>query len=310
MRVLVVGAGAIGGYFGARLAQVGRDVTFLVRPGRNAQLAETGLVVRSPTGDVLLPAPQRVLAEEISSVWDLVILSCKAYDLEGAMAAVAPAVGPQTAILPLLNGMSHLDALERRFGAERVLGGQCVIAVTLDEAGRVIHLNDSHTLTYGERDGAASERMAAIERIFEGVNFQARASDAILLEMWEKWVFLASLASGTCLMRAAVGDILAAGGADFMLGLFEEARAIAEAAGSAPRAAFLERSRGMLNAAGSPLTASMLRDIERGARTEADHVVGDLIRRGREASPDGPRPKLETAYLHLKAYEARRERQG
>lgn len=311
MRVLVVGAGAIGGYFGGRLAEAGRDVTFLVRPGRAAQLAKTGLVVRSPHGDIHLPNPVTVQAQDLAASYDLIVLSCKAYDLDNAIESFAPAVGPQTAILPLLNGMSHLDALDRRFGAERVLGGQCVIAATLDEDGRILHLNETHGLTYGERDGRMSELMERIARVFEGAGFQARASEQILLDMWEKWVFLASLASGTCLMRAAVGDIVAApGGADFLLGLFDECRTIAEGEGYVPRAPFLERSRTMLTTAGSPFTASMLRDIERGARIEADHVVGDLIRRGHERAPNTPRPQLETAYINLKAYEARRERQA
>jgi 2-dehydropantoate 2-reductase len=311
MRVLVVGAGAIGGYFGGRLAEAGRDVTFLVRPGRAAQLAKIGLVVRSPHGDIHLPNPVTVQAQDLAAPYDLVILSCKAYDLDNAIESFAPAVGPQTAILPLLNGMSHLDTLDRRFGPDRVLGGQCVIGATLDEDGRILHLNETHGLTYGERGGAMSERIERIARVFDLARFQARSSEVIPLEMWEKWVFLASLASGTCLMRAAVGDIVAApGGADFLLGLFDECRTIAEGEGHVPRDPFLERSRKMLSAAGSPMTASMLRDVERGAPIEADHVIGDLIRRGRERSPDTPRPKLATAYVNLKAYEARRARQG
>jgi 2-dehydropantoate 2-reductase len=310
MRVLVVGAGAIGGYFGGRLAEAGREVTFLVRPRRAEQLSKRGLEVRSPHGDIHIAKPATVLAQDLAEPFDLVILSCKAYDLDDAIESFAPAVGRGTAILPLLNGMSHLDTLERRFGSEHVLGGQCVIGATLDDEGRILHLNETHGLTYGERDGAMSERVERIARVFESARFQARSSDAILLEMWEKWVFLASLASGTCLMRAAVGDIVAApGGAEFLLGLFDECRTIAEGEGYVPRAPFLERSRKMLTTAGSPFTASMLRDIERGARIEADHVIGDLIRRGRERAGT-PRPKLETAYVNLKAYEARRERRG
>src|SRR4051794_12024707 len=168
MRVLVVGAGAIGGYFGGRLAEAGRDVTFLVRPRRAAQLAQTGLVVRSPQGDIHIPDPVLVQAQDLAAPYDLVILSCKAYDLDDAIESFAPAVGGETAILPLLNGMSHLDTLERRFGPERVLGGQCVIGATLDESGRVLHLNETHGLTYGERDGATSERIRRIEQVFEG----------------------------------------------------------------------------------------------------------------------------------------------
>src|SRR6202043_1931860 len=109
MRILVVGAGAIGGYFGGRLLQAGRDVTFLVRPRRAAELAKAGLIVKSPHGDVTLAAPATTLSENIRRPFDLVLLSCKAYDLEGAMDSFAAAVGPETMILPLLNGMKHLD---------------------------------------------------------------------------------------------------------------------------------------------------------------------------------------------------------
>ena len=228
MRVCVVGAGAIGGYFGGRLAEAGRDVTFLVRPARAARLAEAGLTVRSRFGDIHLPRPATVLADAIDGPFDLVILSCKAYDLDDAMASCAPAVGPDTTILPLLNGMAHLDRLDGRFGAARVIGGQCVIGVTLAPDGTITHLNDVHGLTFGERDGSRTDRITAIEETLAGANFAPRASDRILLEMWEKWVFLASLASGTSLMRAPVGDIVAApGGREFMLGLFAEAQAIA-----------------------------------------------------------------------------------
>ena len=309
MRVLVLGAGAIGGYFGGRLLEAGRDVTFLVRPARAARLKAQGLNVTSPRGDIRIAAPPTLQAGEAGASFDLVILSCKAFDLDEAIGSIAPAVGPDTAILPLLNGMRHLEVLERRFGPERVLGGQCVIASTLAPDGRVVHLNDAHSLTYGERDGVRSERIARIERLMDGAGFDAKASTEILLEMWEKWVFLASAAAGTCLMRATVGEIVAAeGGAAFMEGLIEEGRAIARGAGYEPRPAFLERARGMLTAAGSGLTASMMRDLEQGLPIEADHIVGDLIARGRETSPQAARMRLDVAYIHLKAYEARRRR--
>src|SRR6201995_5326240 len=111
MRILVVGAGAIGGFFGGRLLAAGRNVTFLVRERRAAQLARTGLVIKSKLGDVSLPAPPLVSAETLKAPYDVVLLACKAFDLDGALAAFAPAVGPNTAILPLLNGLAHLDAL-------------------------------------------------------------------------------------------------------------------------------------------------------------------------------------------------------
>ncbi len=154
MRILVVGAGGIGGYFGGRLKDAGRDVTFLVRARRAAQLAKTGLVIKSPLGDVSLPSPPIVMAETLREPFDLILLSCKAYDLASAVNSFAPAVGPNTVIVPVLNGMAHMDFLGARFGAGAVFGGQCLISTTLDGEGRIIHLNDTHLLSFGEQDGS------------------------------------------------------------------------------------------------------------------------------------------------------------
>jgi 2-dehydropantoate 2-reductase len=307
MKILVVGAGAIGGYFGGRLLQAGRDVTFLVRPRRAALLAEHGLTIRSPCGDFHRAAPPTVVQDKLKEPFDLVILSCKAYDLDGAMASFAPAVGPGAAILPLLNGMRHLDSLSERFGAERVLGGLCVISSTLGADGAILHLNSLHSLTFGELDGSRSERITAIGAQLLGAGFNAELSDAIRREMWEKWVFIAAAAGTTCLMRAAIGDIVAAGAADLATGLLAECAAIAAAEGLPPRPAALERARAAFTAAGSPLTASMLRDIENGMPVEADHILGDLLRR---AAKKDDRSLLRIAYAHVKAYEARRKREA
>jgi 2-dehydropantoate 2-reductase len=308
MRILVVGAGAIGGYFGGRLLEAGRDVTFLVRPRRAGQLAKTGLVIRSPFGDVTLPSPPTVTAEALRTPFDLILLSCKSYDLAAAIDSFAPAVGADTAILPLLNGMGHMDSLAQRFGAGAVLGGLCVISTTLDADGRVLHLNDTHHLVFGEQDGAVSARIEAIGAAFSGVRFEARRSNTILQEMWEKWVMIATMAGINCLMRAAVGDIVAAGAANFATAMFNECCAIAAAQGFTPGETAQQRSRAMLTVPGSSFAASMLRDIERGAPIEADHIVGDLIRRGEAAADD--HPLLRIAYAHLKAYEARRTREN
>ena len=260
-------------------------------------------MIKSPLGDATIAAPPTIEAGAIRQPYDLVILSCKAYDLAGAIDDIAPAVGPGTAIIPLLNGMSHLDVLDGRFGAEHVMGGLAIAALTIDDAGRILHLNDQHTLTFGERDGSRSARALAIEAALSNATFTARLSEQILLEMWEKWVFLATLAAETCLMRAAVGDILAAGGAAFMNDMLAECVAIATACGYPPRDVATQRMKTMISAPGSTLTASMLRDVERGSKTEADHVLGDLIRRG-----PGDSRLLSLAYLNLKAYEARRLR--
>jgi 2-dehydropantoate 2-reductase len=307
MRILVVGAGAIGGYFGGRLLEAKQDVTFLVRPRRAAEMAKSGLEIQSNFGDVTFSKPATIQAENLHSPFDLVLLSCKAYDLEGAITALAPAVGPDTAILPLLNGMRHLDILDQRFGAERVLGGMCVISTVL-EAGRVLHLNNLHLLTFGERDGSNSARVEAIASAFSGGRFESRLSNAILQEMWEKWVFIATCAGITCLMRASVGDIVSAGAADLVTTLLAECAAIAASQGFPPSPASIQQSGTMMTTPGSGLTASMFRDIERRAPIEASHMIGDLLRRGDERKIASP--LLRVAYAHLKAYEARRARES
>ena len=306
MRVLVVGAGAIGGYFGGRMLQAGRDITFLVRPKRAGELASAGLVIKSPNGDVTLKNPPTVQADAIKDKFDAVLLSCKAYDLADAIKSFAPAVGPQTSIIPLLNGMLHLDILDREFGRERVLGGLCAIAATLNEKREVVQLQPMQSLTFGERDGKISERVRAIAEVIKSGDFNGTASENVIEDMWEKWVLLTSLAASTSLMRASLGNILAApGGKDFVLGILDECKSVASAEGYPPRAPFMERTLSMLTAEGSPMTASMFRDIKAGLPVEADHVVGDLIARGDAAKV--PVPRLRIAYTHLKAYERQRE---
>src|SRR4051794_8377061 len=254
MRVLVVGAGAIGGYFGGRLLQAGRDVTFLVRPKRAAELASNGLVIKSPAGDVALTNPPTVQADKLGEKFDVVLLSCKAFDLEDAIKSFAPAVGPNTSIIPLLNGMSHLDALDKKFGRERVLGGLCAIAVTLNEKREVVQLAPMQSLGFGERGSGSSDRVEAIAEAFAAGNCGAAPSEHVMQDMWEKWVFLASLAAATCLMRTSVGNILAVtGGKDFLLGMLDECSAIATVEGHSPGGPFFQRTRGILTAEGSPM---------------------------------------------------------
>lgn len=307
MRILVVGAGAVGGYFGGRLLQAGRDVTFLARPRRADELARTGLAITSKLGDVRFPTPPIVLEDALTVRYDLILLSCKAYDLHSAMDSFAPAVGPLTAILPLLNGINHLETLTARFGAGAVLGGLCEISTALDPEGRILHLNDSHMLCFGELDGERSARVESFFTALASAGYEARLSESILQEMWEKWLFIAAAAGITCLMRATIGDVVAAGAADLAIALVGECATIAARHGFPPRPAFVDRAQAALTAAGSSFTASMLRDIERGARLEADQILGDLLRRGERGADSSS--VLRVAYAHVKAYEARRARE-
>jgi 2-dehydropantoate 2-reductase len=305
VRILVVGAGAIGGYFGARLAAAGRDVTFLVRERRAEQLRRSGLLVTSPLGDVNLPAPSLVSAQELKSHYGLIMVSSKSYDLESSIEDFATAVGPNSRVLPLLNGMRHLDVLDARFGARRVLGGLARISSTLDADGRIHQLGTFNSLAFGCRD-AGETAVDDVDEALRVPGFDALLSRDILHEMWEKWVFIAAAASTTSFMRATVGDIVAAEAQDIPVRLLQECAAIAAANGYAPRDNARNAGLGILTAPGSAFTASMLRDIEQGSRIEADHIVGDLLRRAANA----PAPLLATAYAHLRAYEARRKRES
>jgi 2-dehydropantoate 2-reductase len=233
------------------------------------------------------------------------VLSCKAYDLEGAIDSFAPAVGPTTAIMPLLNGMAHLDKLDARFGADKVLGGLCLISTMLNPEGHILHLAEPHALTFGERDGKPSVRATAILAQFTGARFAIKCSETILQDMWEKWVFIATAAGLTGMMRATIGDIVASGGASIATDLLAECGAIAKGQGFAPREAASARGTAMFTAAGSGLTASLARDIEAGLRIESEQILGDLLRRA-----ETPPPVLRIAYAHLKAYEARRARES
>ncbi|MBK1663069.1 2-dehydropantoate 2-reductase [Rhodospirillum rubrum] len=305
MRCLILGAGGIGGYFGGRLLAAGRDVTFLVRPARAARLAQ-GLRITSPRGDLALPAPPLVTSQTLTGTYDVVMVSCKAYDLENAIDTIAPAVGRETVIVPLLNGFGHLDTLRARFGAERVLGGYCLISVALDGEGGIAHFNQADVLRLGEIAGGPSERLRAIGAMLGEAGFDFAVSDDIVQEMWEKWVFIATTASATCLMRAAIGDIIGAGAGDVTLGLLAECEAIASDNGHPPGEAARKRARDQLTDATSPIMASMLRDIERGGPVEADAIQGEMLRR----AGDRPAPLLRLAHAHLRAYEARRARQS
>ncbi|TSA10330.1 MAG: 2-dehydropantoate 2-reductase [Betaproteobacteria bacterium] len=309
MKILILGAGAVGGYFGGRLVQGGADVTFLVRPTRAKKLAQAGLVIRSPLGDAQLQV-RTVLQEAVRPDYDLVMLSCKAYDLDASISAIDGAMGPDTLVLPLLNGMAQLARLEQAYGKVRVLGGTCYIASTLDADGVIRHLSQFQGTSCGPRAGNhahAGGLLQELAQAYARASVECKISEDIEQDMWEKFVLLASLASMTCLMRASVGEILAAAdGEALMREALSICVAVAVAAGHAPSAESLKRTQSMLFARGSAFTASMLRDIEAGGRVEADHIVGDMLRRARAAGVDAR--LLATAYGHLQAYEARRLR--
>jgi 2-dehydropantoate 2-reductase len=304
MRILFLGAGAIGGYYGLHLARAGADVTLLVRPRRAQQLDRDGLVVHSQ-GQALHQPVRHILVGQVDAPFDLVFLTCKAYDLAPAMDAIAPAVGATTAVLPVLNGLAHFDALDARFGAERVLGGICYIATMLGADGVIHHMIPRDLMLFGARGRGDLQQVQALAALFAKTTVTARVTDTVLQDLWEKWFMLAAGAALTCIMRGTVGQIMATDEGLAIAGaIMEEARAVAEAAGHAPRPAAVEQTRSQLTQPSSSWAASMMRDIEQGAmRLEAEHIVGDLIRRGRAAGI--ATPLLSAAYCQLQVYNAR-----
>ncbi|MFV3129508.1 ketopantoate reductase family protein [Niveispirillum sp. KHB5.9] len=299
MRILFLGAGGVGGYFGGRLMEGGANVTFLVRPRRQAQLMENWLRVESPHGNIRIPA-QTVTKPR--KPYDLVIMACKAWDLDNAIDSVAPAMGPDSILMPLLNGVRHYERLDAAFGAERVMGGLCHIPITLDEQGVVRHLSTIHKLVFGARHDGQNAMVDALAEAFRPTMVDWHRSDNIMLDLWEKFFFLASLAGSTCLMRGTIGGInRQPGGTEFMRALFTECAAVAGAEGYAPRASLLAEYGGQLTDNASSVNASMARDVARGGRTEAEHILGDMAARARAHGLSTP--LLDLALLHLRVHE-------
>ena len=303
LRILVVGAGGVGGYFGGRLAQAGRDVTFLVRPRRAEELKANGLKIISPHGDVTI-TPRLALTGDVRSTYDVVLLAVKAYTLDAAIDDFAFAVGSETMIVPFLNGMKHMDLLTARFGKSAVLGGVCFVATTLKDDGSVVQLEGFQSLSYGEVTGEKTPRLEKLDQSLQDAGFEAKPSGQILHDMWQKWVFLATAGGITCLLRGNVGEIEAApGGAGLARQFLAECCAVSSASGYVPEPAFVAKTESTLTAPGSKWASSMYRDLSSGRPVEADQIIGDLVERARQVHV--PAPLLAAAFAHLKIYQNR-----
>ena len=269
MKILVLGAGGIGGMVGGRLAQYGGDVTFLVRERRKAQLDRDGLCIESPQGDAQLQVTS-ILQSDTTTTPDLVLLTCKAYDLIDAIESIRPFMGPNTAVLPLLNGIAHMDRLNREFGQARVLGGTIRMQATLTPTGLIRQLNDWQTLTFGEQDGQRHDRLLAFQSALQPTGIEAKLSASIMRELWMKLVYLATVATGPCLMRANIGEIARTPlGTQWLNRLLQLNADIASHAGYPPDDAFLEGYRKLFATREATYEASMLRDLEKGGQVEA-----------------------------------------
>lgn len=303
MRALIVGAGSVGGYFGGRLAAAGRDVTFLVRPRRAAQLAE-GLTIISKGEETRVPA-KLITTGKPAGEFDLILLAVKAYQLDAAIDDFGGYVTQGSMILPVLNGMRHMDILRARFGLSHVIGGVAKIASTLDEQGRIVEQADFHDLAYGEWSRERSGRILALDQFMTGAGFDARLSADIERDMWQKWAMLASLGAITCLLDGDIGQVArAAGGIDLVKSLFGEIVAAIAAAWRPLSDPFKAQVLSLLTDRGSTLTASMYRDMKGGYPVEADQIIGDLVTRATDKGI--ATPLLSAALTRLRVYEEMR----
>ncbi|MGE0705409.1 MAG: 2-dehydropantoate 2-reductase [Vicinamibacterales bacterium] len=304
MRVLILGAGGVGGYFGGRIAEAGTDVTFLVRPKRREQLLRDGLRISSPVGDAQLTV-KTTTSSDVRADYDVVFLACKAYDLESAIDAVAPAIGEGTKLLPLLNGMAHFDRLDARFGRAAVLGGTCTLQVSLGDDGVIRHSGPFQRIVFGERDSSQGPVAASLSAAFGASKAGWEHATDIDQELWEKIVFLSAMAATTCLFRANMVEIAStSAGRDALERAVDANVAVAVKEGRTPRPEAMTMMQSVFTGQSGPLTSSMLRDLERGRAVESDHIVGWMLDRARANGVDDA--VLSLAYVHLKAYEARR----
>ena len=293
--------------FGAWLLHAGRDVTFLVRPNSARLLKERGLILESKAGNLNLPDPPTVQAAALKDHFDLILLSCKSYDLLSAMNDFAPAVGPESVILPMLNGMAHMALLDERFGRRHVLGGDTLLSAARDEEGRILHFNPLDDVHLGDRDDPDGDRIHRIAETLTVPGFTTHLVPNIDHVMWQKWVAIATAAGSTCLMRAPIGDIVTAGAGEYIGALLEEAASVATAAGYPPGEPFMSFTHKRMTVANSLFTTSMHRDIEANAPVEAQQIIGDLLAHARQFNLQTPLLSLVDA--HLRCYEQRRQRE-
>ena len=296
MKILILGAGGVGGYFGAKLLRAGADVTFVLRDKRRGLIQEHGLSVETPKESFTV-FPKCVTSDELVPEYDLIMLAPKAYDLDDALASLAGA-SSKGAILPLLNGLNHIVLLDQRFGKQRVMGGVAHIAAMLTGTGVVRQLNELHSLTVGHRHADHEELAREFMALCAKADFDSHYSDNIEQALWDKWVFLATLASMTTLCQGSVGEIVATPyGADLTRKVYAECCAIADRCAYPISQPTRDKALAMLTASGSAFTASMLRDLKSGQRTEHDHILGEMVRRGIEQGVSCD--LVAMAYTHL-----------
>jgi 2-dehydropantoate 2-reductase len=300
-RILVVGAGATGGYFGAKLAQDSRDVTFLVRERRAAELRARGLRIAAGKKVERLQ-PQVVTAAEISEPYDLILLSVKADALATALADLTAAVSPQTTIVPFLNGIDHVATIDAQFPGS-ALGAAVKISAQLTSEGTIAVFMPAVSMEIGELDGMETGRLQTAAAALEAPGYDFAVSDHIVTSMWHKWVFISSAAVITCLPRGTIGEVAAVpGGREFAVEVLAETAAVASAAGHALTDAVHASFQAVLTQQESPFTPSLYRDMTDRRLTEVEHVLASLA--GHGARYGIATPRLNAAVVGLRLHNA------
>jgi 2-dehydropantoate 2-reductase len=297
MKILIVGAGATGIAVGVRLAEADRDVTYLVRPERRRRLERHGVLLTEPAGEHRLEA-SATTADALTGPFDLIVIAVKAAAIAGVIEDIAPAVGPTTVIVPLLNGLRHLDLLSGRYPG-RVAGGLMKIVATVDKEGGAVQMTPLAEITIGSLE--TTSQLGPIVALLDVPGLTVIEADDIRLRLWEKWAFIASAGIITCLFDNTVGRIQEAGGRRYIDAAIAETEAVAIAAGYPPRAAAHAQSLHILAEPGSAFTSSLFRDLKAGGRTEAEHILGDLADRASELAI--PTPLLDLTLVRLRAAE-------
>ncbi|GAX91152.1 ketopantoate reductase family protein [Effusibacillus lacus] len=301
MKVTVVGAGAVGGYFGGRLQEAGFDVTYLVREKRAQQLKETGLIIRSPFGDAELVPKTALAAEEIEAC-DLVILGVKNYHLKEAIESIRPLFEKGAKVLPLLNGIEHFDILQREFGEEAVLGGICQIISTLDREGRILHTNQMHEITFGPLTPGQEEFCRQLEEAVEGANMKLKLSKDVRVDMWSKYAFITAFSGVTTASRLPINEVLMHEPTleVFRLAL-SEMRDLAGAKGVTLSERFADKTVDNMYRLPEGATSSMHQDFRKGLPLEVEYLQGAAVRIARQAGIEVP--TVRTLYGLIKPYE-------
>lgn len=300
MRILVLGAGGIGGYFGGRLAESGKDVTFLVRSKRKSSLEENGLIINSVKGNYVF-SPKLITKSDYAEPFDVVLLSTKAYHLDAAIEDLKPFIGEQTIIIPLLNGIAHVSRLQQSFGEDKVFGGLCIIETTLDSQGEINHTSDFDQLIFGEFTSEQTERAKKIETALSGSKAKIILSDNISKDMWHKYLMITVMSSVTTLMHAPIGPIRdSEDGKSYIEDMYNEVAQIMRIHQAPISNNIVSNYMKSLDNLSYHFKTSMQRDMEKGLNIEGHHIQGYILNLAHKYNYDAP--LLRSAYQHLNVY--------